>query len=244
MTPASSTVHDTWTWLTDGANYRGSEGVPWRLLQHAGISGLTLLIAISIALPIGVTLGHMRRGGLVVTSLANATRAVPVVGVLILLAVGPLGVGLSAVIVALVIFAIPPILTNSYTGIREVDEDVRQAAVGMGYRRRQVLLRVELPLAIPLIAAGIRLAAVQVWATATLAALVGSGGFGRFVVDGFALNDYGQIYGGAIYVAVTANVLEAALALVERRLRRRFGQSQSVTAPRRRRRREATVATL
>jgi osmoprotectant transport system permease protein len=132
-------------------------------------------------------------------------------------------------VVALVIFAIPPILTNSYTGVRNVDDDVRESAVGMGMSARQVILRAEVPLALPLIAAGFRLAVIQVWATATLAAIVGSGGLGQFIVVGYGIQDYGQLYGGVIYIGLTAVVLEAAFAMVERWLRRRLGQSHPVT---------------
>jgi osmoprotectant transport system permease protein len=146
-----------------------------------------------------------------------------------LFAVGPLGVTRRSAIAALVIFAIPPILTNAYTGVREVDRDARDAALGMGMNARQVLWRVEIPLALPLIATGFRLAAVQVWATATLAALIGAGGFGRYIVDGFSIQDYGQVYGGVIYVALTSILLEGGLALVERWLRQRLGQSRPVT---------------
>ena len=218
-----------WDWLTTAANYQGQSGVPWRLAQHAGISGAALLITAAFALPLGILLGHVRRGGLLITGVANAARAVPVVGVLILFAVGPFGVGRTAAIAALVIFAIPPILTNAYTGVREVDRDAREAALGMGMNARQLLWRVEIPLAMPLIAAGFRLAAVQVWATATLAALVGSGGFGRFIVDGYSIQDYGQVYGGVVYVALTSVLIEVGLAAVERRLRARLGQSRAVT---------------
>jgi osmoprotectant transport system permease protein len=220
-----------WQWLSNAANYSGPSGVPQRLAEHAALAGISLAIAAALALPFGMVLGHLRRGGLVVTSLANASRAIPVVGVLILLAVGPLGIGRSPAIVALVIFAIPPMLTNAYTGVREVEPDVRESARGMGMNARQVLLQVEVPLALPLVAAGVRLAGVQVWATATLAALVGSGGFGRFIVDGYAIQDYGQVYGGVIYIAATAVVLEVALASLEGWLRRRGGQSRSVTLP-------------
>jgi osmoprotectant transport system permease protein len=218
-----------WSWLTDPANYHGSDGVPHRFVQHAGLSAAALLITAALALPLGVVLGHSRRGGAFVTSVANAARAVPILGILIVFAVGPLGVGRRSAIAALVIFAIPPILTNAYTGVREVDADVREAAVGMGLRARQVLWRVEIPLALPLIAAGFRLAAVQVWATATLAAIVGSGGLGQFVVVGYSIQDYGQVYGGVVYIALTSVLLEMALAAVERRLRARLGPSRPVT---------------
>jgi osmoprotectant transport system permease protein len=226
---AMSIPSQVWDWLTTASNYHGASGVPARLAQHAGLSGSALLITAVFALPLGVILGHIRRGGLLVTSVANAARSVPILGILILFAVGPFGVGRSAAIAALVIFAIPPILTNAYTGVREVDADIRESAVGMGMNARQVLWRVEIPLALPLIAAGFRLAAVQVWATATLAAVVGSGGFGQFIVTGYATQDYGQVYGGVIYVALTSVLLELGLATVERRLRARLGQSRPVT---------------
>jgi len=155
---------------------------------------------------------------------------VPILGVLILLASGSLGVGRRTAVVALVIFAIPPMLTNSYTGIRTVSPDARAAAIGMGMSRGQLVRRVELPLAIPLIATGVRLAGVQVWATATLAAIVGSGGLGQFVVEGYSVGDYGEVYGGVVVVVVTALLLDAVLGAIENTLRRRYG-----AAPRRRR---------
>lgn len=219
----------TWDWLTDPANYHGMEGVPWRFKEHLAISAESVLIAAAIALPLGLVLGHFRRGSVFITSIANSARAIPVVGVLIILSLGPFGVGRGAVIVSLVIFAIPPIVTNAYTGVRTVDPDVREAAVGTGMRGWQVLMRVEAPLAIPLVAAGVRLASVQVWATATLAALVGSGGFGRFVVDGYSIQDYGEVYGGVIYIALTSVMLEFGLGMVEKRLRARYGASREVT---------------
>jgi osmoprotectant transport system permease protein len=223
-----SIASEAWHWLTTASHYRGGDGVPARLVEHASITGETLLIAGVIALPLGIVLGHYRRGGLLVTGLANAARAVPVFGVLVLLAVGPLGVGRSAAITALVIFGIPPMLTNAFTGVREVDPDLREAAVGIGMNSWQVMWRVEIPTALPLIAAGFRLAAVQVWATATLAAFIGSGGFGRFIVDGYDIQDYGQVYGGVVYVALTSVLLELMLGVVERRLRVRVGQSHTV----------------
>ena len=224
-----STPSAVWHWLTTASHYQGSDGVPHRLAEHAGISFEAIIIAAAITVPLGVVLGHVRRFGIIVTVIANASRAIPVIGVLILLSVGPLGVGRNSAIVALIIFAVPPILTNTYTGVRQVDNDIREAAVGMGMNARQVITRVEVPLALPLIAAGFRLAAIQVWATATLAAIVGSGGLGQFIVVGFGTQDYGQLYGGVVYVALTAVVLEAGFAAIERWLRRRLGQSRPVT---------------
>ncbi len=223
-----STASQVWQWLTTGSHYRGSDGVPARLLEHASISFESILIAALLSVPLGVLLGHVRRFGIVITVVANASRAVPVVGVLILLAIGPFGVGRTAAVWALVIFAIPPILTNTYTGVREVDTDVRSAATGMGMNTAQLITRVEVPLALPLIAAGFRLAAIQVWATATLAAIVGNGTLGQFIVVGFGIQDYGQLYGGVIFVALTAVLLEVVFAGVEHRLRRRLGTSRTV----------------
>jgi osmoprotectant transport system permease protein len=224
-----SVPSQVWDWLTNSANYHGTNGVPWRLAQHAGLSAAALFITAALALPLGVILGHNKRGGLFITSIANAARSVPILGILILFAIGPLGVGRQTAIAALIIFAIPPILTNAYTGVREVDPDARDAARGMGMNARQLLLRVEVPLALPLIAAGFRLAAIQVWATATLAAIVGSGGLGQFIVEGWSIQNYGELYGGVFYVALTAILLETMLAAVERRLRRRLGQTRTVT---------------
>jgi osmoprotectant transport system permease protein len=126
-------------------------------------------------------------------------------------------------------------LTNAYTGVRGVSPDARAAAVGMGMSRAQLIRRVELPLAIPLIAAGIRLAAIQVWATATLAAIIGSGGLGQFVVDGYSVGDYGEVYGGVVVVVVTALLIDEGLGVVERMLSRRFGDSSSTQRRGRRR---------
>src|SRR3954447_14870431 len=176
-------------------------------------------------MPLSIALARGRRGGLVVSSFANAARSLPIVGVMILLAVGSLGVGTRAAIVALVIFAVPPVLTNTFTGIREVDSEVTRAATGMGMTRLQVSRRVELPLAIPLIAAGVRLAAVQIWATATIAAIVGSGGLGNLITTGYSTGNYGEVYGGVFVIIVTALLLDGGLAAVQRSLRRRYGSA-------------------
>lgn len=222
---SASTLHEFTTWMTTGSNWTGPDGVFDRLGQHVWISLLSLGLACAIGIPLAVMLARWRRGGLFVTSLANAARAIPIVGVLILLAAGSLGVGTSAAIVALVIFAIPPVLTNSFAGVRGVDHDITEAALGMGMSRRQVNRRVELPLAIPLIATGVRLAAVQVWATATIAAIVGSGGLGQLVTTGYAIQDYGEVYGGTLVIVVTALLLDGGLAWLQSALSRRYGGS-------------------
>jgi osmoprotectant transport system permease protein len=215
--------HQTKVWFSQRSSWTGSGGALHLLNQHLWISGISLGFACLIGIPAAVLLARWRRGGLVVTSIANSARAIPIVGVMVLLAVGPLGVGNSAAIVALVVFAVPAVLTNAYTGIRVVDPEIRQAAVGMGMTRLQLTYRVELPLALPLIAAGVRLAAVQVWATATIAAIVGSGGLGNLVTVGYATQNYGEVAGGVSVVVVTALLLDEILSRAQTRLRRRFG---------------------
>jgi osmoprotectant transport system permease protein len=219
----NSTWHQISVWFSTRSSWTGSDGAVHLLGQHLWISGVSLAFACALGIPLAIGLARWQRGGLVVTSLANAARAVPIVGVMLILAVGPLGLGTRSAIVPLVVFAIPPVLTNTYTGIREVDREATQAATGMGMTRLQVSRRVELPLAIPLIATGVRLAAVQVWATATIAAIIGSGGLGQLVTVGYATENYGEVYGGVTVVVVTALLLDAALAQCQSVLRRRFG---------------------
>jgi osmoprotectant transport system permease protein len=229
----NSVWHQITTWFTTGSSWTGSDvetGALQLLGRHVVISALSLVIAFVIAVPVALLLARWRRGGTIVTSFANAARAIPIVGVMLLLAVGPLGIGTAPAVVALVIFAIPPILTNTFTGVREVDREATQAATGMGMTRMQVSLRVELPLAIPLIATGVRLAAVQVWATATIAAIIGSGGLGQLITQGYAVQAYGEVYGGVVIVVVTAIVLDLTLSAVQTRLRRRFGSAEPVVA--------------
>lgn len=211
-------VADTAGWLADPEHWTGVDGVPHRLLEHVQISGASVAIAAAVALPVAFWLGHVGRGGSVVLNLANASRAVPTFGLLILLAVTPVGFGNRATVVALVLFAIPPLLTNGYVGVRDVDQQVREAARGMGMTGWQLLRRVELPLALPLIAAGFRTASVQVVATATLAAYVGGGGLGRLIADGFGRADQAMTAAGGVLVALLALAVEVSLALVQRRV--------------------------
>jgi len=208
----------TVSWFTDGKHWSGPDGVPHRVVEHLGIAGISVGLAILIALPVAVLLGRRRRGGNLVINIANGGRAIPTFGVLVLFAVGPFGIGNSAAIAALTLFAIPPILTNTFTGMRGVDADVKEAARGMGMTWRQLLRRVELPLAVPLIAAGIRTAAVQVVATTTLAAFVGTGGLGRFIIDGYSVQDLPKVLAGAIIVAMLALLTEVGLGVVQARL--------------------------
>jgi osmoprotectant transport system permease protein len=207
-------VSDVISWLTDPAQWSGPDGIPVRTLQHLWYSLLATVIAAAIALPIGILIGHTGRGALVAVNLTNLGRAIPSLGIIILMFT-LVGFGIVPVLVALVALAIPPIVTNSYIGIRSVDRDVREAAEGMGMRGRQVLWQVELPVAMPLIMAGIRTSAVQVVATATLAAFVGLGGLGRYLIDGLSQRDLPQVVGGAILVAVLSLATELVLGRVQ-----------------------------
>ncbi|MEP6463411.1 MAG: ABC transporter permease [Frankiaceae bacterium] len=213
-----NTLIGTWGWLTTAAHYRGTTGVPNRLLEHILISGVSVLLAALIALPLALWLGHIGRGGGLAINISNAGRAIPTFAILVLLATVPSLFGNAGTVIALVVFAIPPILTNAYVGIRGVDPDVKEAATGMGMQGAQLLRRVELPLAMPLIAAGLRTAAVQVVATATLAAYIGAGGLGRYIADGFGLQDQPMILAGSILVALLALVTELGLGRLETRL--------------------------
>ena len=207
-------VTDVIAWLTDPAQWSGPDGIPVRTLQHLWYSLLATAIAAAIALPIGILIGHTGRGAVLAVNLTNLGRAIPSLGIIIL-TFTLVGFGIVPVVVALTALAIPPIVTNSYIGIRSVDRDVREAAEGMGMRGRQVLWQVELPVAMPLIMAGIRTSAVQVVATATLAAYVGLGGLGRYLIDGLSQRDLAQVVGGAILVAVLSLATELVLGRVQ-----------------------------
>jgi osmoprotectant transport system permease protein len=219
---------DVWEWVTDSANWQGQDGVPHRMLQHLQISVVSLVAALLVAVPVGLVLGHLRRGGFVAINLANLGRAVPSLAIL-LMAVLAFGIGdpppyLTSIgvvsipaFLALVALAIPPMLTNTYVGVSEVDPDIRDAAVGMGMNGREVLRRVELPLASPLVLAGIRTSAIAVIATATLLAYVGGGGLGRFIIDGAAISYRDpRVFVGAVGVALLSIVVEIALSVVGR----------------------------
>jgi osmoprotectant transport system permease protein len=207
-------VNEVIAWLTDPAQWSGPDGIPVRTLQHLWYSLLATVIAGAIALPIGVFIGHTGRGAVFAINLTNLGRAIPSLGIIILVFT-LVGFGIVPVLVALIALAVPPIVTNSYIGVRSVDRDVREAAEGMGMRGRQVLWEVELPVATPLIMAGIRTSAVQVVATATLAAFVGLGGLGRYLIDGLSQRDLAQVVGGAILVAVLSLLTELVLGRVQ-----------------------------
>ncbi|MGW7055657.1 ABC transporter permease [Streptomyces sp. NPDC054887] len=212
-------IGDAFTWLATGANWQGESGVWNRLAEHLYFSGVCLLLSCLIALPVAFWLGHLGRGGALAVNLSNVGRAIPTLAVLVLLTLTPLGKqGDLPTIVALVLFAVPPLLTNAYIGMREVDRAVVEAARGMGMSGRQVFLRVELPLAYPMVMTGLRSAAVQVVATATLAAMAGEGGLGRIITAGFNTYDTPQVVAGALLVAGLALLVEGALVAADRLL--------------------------
>ena len=203
-------------YLTTASNWSHSNGIIHRLLQHMAYSGETLLIALAIALPVGLATGHAKRGGVVLSMLSNASRALPTLGLLTLFAI-LIGVGIDAAIFPLLFLAIPAILVNTNVGIRGVDPALVDAARGMGLTPRQVLGRVEIPVALPLIVLGLRTAALQVISTATIAAYVGLGGLGRFIIDGQASHNSAELGAGAVVVAAVAILIEA-LFLIGQRL--------------------------
>jgi len=205
----------TLQWLTDPAHWQGIDGIPTRLGEHVHLSIESVAIGALIALPVGIVLGHYGRFGNLAINISNLGRAVPSFGILVI-AFEVFGLGDLPIVIALTALAVPPMVTNSYVAMREVDPDIKDAARGMGYRELAQVLRVELPLAVPLIMAGVRTSAVQVVATATLAALVAGGGLGRYIVDGLARSDNPRTLAGALLVAALALSTELVLAGLQR----------------------------
>ncbi len=224
-------------WFADPMHWVGDDGIPIRVLEHVALSGVSLLVGLLIALPIGLYIGHTGRGALVAVSVSNIGRAVPSFGVLGMALPLTLwlqqqldfragGVGVLPTFIALALLAIPPIVTNAYTGLREVDRDLVEAARGMGMTGGQLLRGVELPLAMPIILAGLRTSTVQVIATATLGAVFGAGGLGRYIIDGLATREYEQVFAGAVMVGLLSILTELAFLWFQRR-------AQPVIEPRR-----------
>jgi osmoprotectant transport system permease protein len=214
---AATFLGEVVAWFADGANWSGPGGIPNRFFEYAEITFVSIAIASVIGLPLGFLLGHLGKGALVAINVSNIGRAIPSLALLVL-TVQITGIGNTPAIVALVALSVPPIVTNTYVGMRGVDRDVREAAHGMGMTGWQRLTRVEAPLALPLVMAGLRTSTVQVAATASLAAVVASGGFGRYIVDGLATQDYVQVFAGAVLVAGFCIALELGLGLVEARV--------------------------
>ena len=212
---------DVLRWFSEPAHWSGPAGVPARVLEHAHVSLLSVALAAAVALPAGLYIGHTGRGEFAAVAIGNLGRAIPSFGILaivfpITIRLAPGALGFPPTLIALFLLAIPPILTNAYVGVQAVDRDTLEAARGMGMGEREVLTSLELPLAARLILAGIRTAAVQVVATATLAALVAWGGLGRYIVDGFDQGDDAMIVAGATLVAALAIVTELGFELLER----------------------------
>ena len=210
-----STLLRVLDWFLDPVHWSGPDGIPIRFVQHIQLSAESVAIGALLALPVGILLGHYGRFGNLAINISNVGRAVPSFGLLVI-SFQLFGLGDLPIIISLTALAIPPMVTNSYVALREVDADIKEAARGMGYRELAQILRVEIPLAVPLIMAGVRTSAVQVVATATLAALIAGGGFGRYVIDGFAQQDYTKLVAGAILVALLALATELALAGAQR----------------------------
>jgi osmoprotectant transport system permease protein len=201
---------DIVTWFLDPIHWQGTDGIPSRLLEHLYYSITATLAAALVALPIGLVLGHLNRGAVAVLQASNMGRAIATIGVVVIV-FQLFGLSDTPVLVALFALAVPPMVTNSYIGVRTVEREVVEAAKGMGMTGTQVLWRVELPVALPLVMAGVRTSSVQVVATATIAAYVGLGGLGRFLFDGLAIRDLPQITAGAVLVALLSVTVELAL---------------------------------
>lgn len=214
--------------MGDGANWGGTQGIANRLVEHLWLSLTSTAAAAILAIALGLYIGHTRRFEFATITIANLGRALPSFAILAIAFPFALRFGISfefwPTFVALFLLAIPPILINTYTGVREIDRDAIEAGKGMGMDGRQILRQIEIPLAAPLIVSGIRTSAVQVIATATLAAFVAGGGLGRFIVDGFARQDDGLILTGAVLVAVLAMVTEIGMALLERAVSPKTGK--------------------
>jgi osmoprotectant transport system permease protein len=206
-----------WDWVTTSANWHGSDSIPQQLVAHLGYSGLPLLIAALIAIPLGVLIGHTGRGSVAVITIANASRAIPTLGLLTLIAVY-FELSIWAWLVPLIVLAIPPILVNVYEGVAGVDPGLKDAAKGVGMTPWQQIVKVEVPVALPLILVGLRTGAIFVVATATIAAYIGVGGLGRFIIDGFANTQYGPVAGGALLVILLALIVLGFFALLSRLL--------------------------
>jgi osmoprotectant transport system permease protein len=218
-------LRDAWTYLTTGSHWGGDAGFWHLLVQQLLLTFTALVVALVIGLTVALWLGHIGRAGFLTVNLTNVGRAVPTFALLAILVsldhpgtavFGPYGRAGLATLIALALFALPPIYTNAYVAVREVAAPIKESAIGMGMTGSQRFWRVELPLALPLIVSGLRLALVQVWATATIAALVAGPGLGTLITQGFYNTDYPKGIAAAFVVAVVAFLLEVGSALLER----------------------------
>ncbi len=237
------TISAAIAWLADPAHWQGTDGIPIRLWEHLWISAASVLTAAALALPVGAFIGHTGRAASLAINLANIGRAIPSYAILVIvlpisLRLAPVlgydaGLGLSEIptFTAMTALAIPPILVGAYAGLRGVDRDLVEAARGMGMNERQILFRLEVPLALSVILGGIRTAATQVVATATLGAVVAYGGLGRYLIDGIARREDDRLFAGVILVAGLALIVEGAFALLQRAATSRGLRRETVNRP-------------
>ena len=204
-----------WNWIKQPQQWHGSGGIPVRILEQLYYTGLSLIIAALIAIPLGILIGHTGRGAVLVVNIANAWRAIPTLALLVLLTIW-LGFSVLAWLIPLVVLGIPPILVNVYEGVAGVDPELRDAAQGMGMTPWQQIRKVEVPVAMPLIVLGLRTGAIFVVATATIEAYIGLGGLGRYIFDGLAVDNYGEVAGGALFVVLLALAVQALFVGVRR----------------------------
>jgi osmoprotectant transport system permease protein len=197
-------------YLSDPANWSGPDGIWHLLLEHLGYTVAAVGIAAVIAIPLGIFIGHTNHGSFLVIGLSNAARAIPTLGLLVLVVL-LLGTGVGPIIGVLALLALPPILTATAAGIHGADHEAVHAARALGMSERQIVAKVEWPLALPLVISGLRSASVQVVATATVAAYSGGGGLGRLLITGNATRNYSEMFAGALLVAVLAMVLDVLL---------------------------------
>ena len=198
------------SYLTDPANWQGPAGIWNLLLQHLAYTAASVAIAAAIAIPLGIFIGHTGRGSFLVIGVSNAARAVPTLGLLVLVVL-LLGTGVGPIIGVLAVLALPPILTATATGIHGADPEAVHAARALGMSARQIVSKVEWPLALPLVISGLRSASLQVVATATVAAYSSGEGLGRLLITGNATRNYAEMFAGAFMVAALAVVLDILL---------------------------------
>lgn len=210
-----SVFSETVDWFKDSTHWSGEDGVPHRLVQHVGYTAETVVIAAAIAIPLGLWIGHTGRFRGAAVAITGAMRALPTLGLLTWIVL-LIGIGLTPPIIALVILAIPPLLAGAYSGLEAVDRKTIDAARAIGMTEWQILGKVEVPLGLPLIVGGIRSATLQVVATATVAAYVGLGGLGRYLIDGLAVHDYPRMLAGSVLIIVIALVLDGVFAALQK----------------------------
>lgn len=208
-------LRQAFSWLTDSSNWSGASGIPARIGEHLLITAIVVGLAAAIAVPVGVLVGHTRRGAAAVGAVTGAARSIPTLGLLTVFGLA-VGIGLKAPVLALVILAIPSLLAGTYAGIQAIDPAIPSAAKAVGMSPAQVIGKVEIPLALPVIVGGIRAAVLQVIATATLAAYISDTGLGRYLFSGLKSRDYTQMLGGAFVVILLALLMEVILASLQR----------------------------